>query len=57
MEQTIFFINQRLHINQDNLGSSGGWRRAIKYAIDNGFDYVWMMDDDGFPDKFALSNY
>lgn len=42
------------HINQDNLGSSGGWRRAIDYAIDNEFDYVWMMDDDGFPDKFAL---
>lgn len=41
-------------INQDNVGSAGGWHRGIRVALDEGFDAVWLMDDDGFPDKAAL---
>jgi rhamnopyranosyl-N-acetylglucosaminyl-diphospho-decaprenol beta-1,3/1,4-galactofuranosyltransferase len=44
-----------LVINQDNVGSAGGWHRAIQHAIDGGFDAVWLMDDDGFPDVKALA--
>lgn len=41
-------------ITQDNVGSAGGWRRGIQYALDYGFDAVWLMDDDGYPDAEAL---
>lgn len=42
-------------IRQDNLGSAGGWHRAIAHAIEHGFDAIWLMDDDGFPDAGALA--
>jgi rhamnopyranosyl-N-acetylglucosaminyl-diphospho-decaprenol beta-1,3/1,4-galactofuranosyltransferase len=48
---------QRRHIpfvTQENLGSAGGWHRAISYAMEYGFDAVWLMDDDGFPALPAL---
>lgn len=41
-------------VTQDNLGSAGGWNRCIQVAIDEKFDAVWLMDDDGFPDAHAL---
>ena len=41
-------------INQDNSGSAGGWNTAINYALKENFDYIWLMDDDGFPEKKAL---
>ena len=41
-------------ITQENLGSAGGWHCGIQHALDNGFDAVWLMDDDGFPDASAL---
>jgi len=41
-------------ITQDNLGSAGGWHRAIDYSQKNHFDAVWLMDDDGFPDAKSL---
>lgn len=42
-------------VTQDNLGSAGGWKRAIAHARENGFDAIWLMDDDGFPDGGALA--
>jgi len=42
-------------ITQPNVGSAGGWNRAIEHACAEGFDVVWLMDDDGFPHKDALS--
>ena len=44
-----------LTIRQDNLGSAGGWHRAIAHALEAGFDAIWLMDDDGFPDPGALA--
>lgn len=41
-------------VTQPNLGSAGGWQRAIVYAQERGYDAVWLMDDDGFPDAGAL---
>ena len=41
-------------INQENAGSAGGWHTAINYAINNNFNYIWLMDDDGFPEKKSL---
>lgn len=42
-------------ITQENLGSAGGWHRSIQYAQENGFDAVWLMDDDGYPRETALA--
>lgn len=43
-------------ITQENVGSAGGWHRAISISIEENFDAVWLMDDDGFPHKDALSH-
>ncbi len=43
------------HVTQGNLGSAGGWNRAIAEAVERGFDAVWLMDDDGYPDVHALA--
>jgi len=42
-------------ITQENVGSAGGWHRAVEHAMIEGFDAVWLMDDDGFPDVEALA--
>lgn len=41
-------------ITQEDVGSAGGWHRGIEAAQDRGYDAVWLMDDDGFPDAHAL---
>ena len=53
---TIEYLqNSKLNfINQENLGSAGGWHTGINYALKKNYQYVWMMDDDGFPDKKSL---
>jgi GT2 family glycosyltransferase len=42
-------------VTQPNVGSAGGWQRAIEHAHLHGFDAVWLMDDDGRPDPGALA--
>ena len=42
------------YIRQPNTGSAGAQARAMKFAIENNYDYAWLMDDDGFPSKDAL---
>lgn len=37
-----------------NLGGAGGFQYGIRYAAENGYDYVWLMDDDCMPKKNAL---
>lgn len=45
---------QLKRIKQNNLGSAGGWNTAIKFCLENDFEYIWLMDDDGYPDQEAL---
>jgi GT2 family glycosyltransferase len=54
---TVAMLDARgiAHIDQPNLGPAAGWNRAIAECIDGGFDTVWLMDDDGFPDSNALA--
>ncbi len=33
-------------VNQENLGGAGGFFTGIKYAVEHGFQYCWIMDDD-----------
>lgn len=41
-------------LSQPNLGGSGGFHNGLQYAYDKGYDYFWIMDDDGEPDKECL---
>ncbi len=47
-------LNSYKFITQKNTGSAGGWHTAIEYAIKHNFDYIWLMDDDGYPDNYSL---
>ncbi|MBU1132443.1 glycosyltransferase family 2 protein [Patescibacteria group bacterium] len=38
----------------ENTGSGGGQHNAFKFAYENGYDYIWTMDDDGVPDENCL---
>lgn len=45
----------RVHtVNQENLGSAGGWHSAIKFLLKGKYDFIWAMDDDGHPHEEAL---
>lgn len=43
-----------ISIHQENLGGAGGFYAGQKYAMENGYDWVWMMDDDGIPAEDQL---
>lgn len=40
---------------QENLGSAGGFSTGMQLAIDKGHDWVWVTDDDAFPEKSTLN--
>ena len=48
--------NKIKYIINENTGSALGWFKAIEYAVNNEFDLIWLMDDDGYPDQNALLN-
>ncbi len=37
-----------------NLGGAGGFHFGVKYALDNNYNYVWLMDDDAEPELNTL---
>lgn len=37
-----------------NLGGAGGFAFGMRKAVEMGYDYVWLMDDDTIPQKQAL---
>jgi GT2 family glycosyltransferase len=43
-----------LVFQQDNLGGAGGFHRGMKEAQANGYDWIWIMDDDAFPEATCL---
>ncbi|MBS1501737.1 MAG: glycosyltransferase [Bacteroidetes bacterium] len=48
--QKIIVLN-----NPENLGSAGGYKQAIEYAINNtDADFLWLLDDDNLPERNAL---
>lgn len=42
----------------ENIGGSGGFHTGMKMAYESceNFDGIWVMDDDGIPDKMQLKN-
>lgn len=47
-QKDIFFITQK------NVGSSGGFNTGIRWAYEQGYTWIWCMDDDGYPRADAL---
>lgn len=43
----------RMH---ENTGSSGGFHEGMKRAYEKGYDWFWLMDDDGKPEIDCLEN-
>ncbi len=39
----------------ENLGGAGGFHRGVKAAYDQGFDRIWLMDDDVVPAPDCLT--
>ncbi|HEX5088554.1 MAG TPA: glycosyltransferase family 2 protein [Nocardioides sp.] len=39
---------------QENLGGAGGFNRGVQAAYDQGFDRIWLMDDDVVPAPNSL---
>lgn len=52
--EKLLISNKINFITQYNNGSATGWYTGINYAIKNEYDYIWLMDDDGYPDFQAL---
>lgn len=56
-DHTEYWISQQKDIEfftQKNIGSGGGFHTGIKLAYEKGYDWLWLMDDDGFPKEDAL---
>lgn len=41
---------------QKNLGGAGGFSLGIKQAVESGYKYAWVMDDDSIPQPGALES-
>lgn len=39
---------------QENIGSAGGFSTGMQTAIANGHDWIWITDDDAFPEHDTL---
>ena len=42
------------HNTGSNLGGAGGFNYGMRWAVEAGYDYVWLMDDDTLPQSDAL---
>ncbi|MBN6064966.1 glycosyltransferase family 2 protein [Aggregatibacter actinomycetemcomitans] len=60
---TIDFLQQHTYLDKQNVtlinldhnqGGAGGFYHGIKFAHEQGYDYIWLMDDDGYPSIFCL---
>lgn len=38
----------------ENLGGAGGFNYGMRWAVEAGYDYLWIMDDDCLPEPTAL---
>lgn len=43
-------------INQDNIGGAGGFCKGVQKCFEEGADWIWMMDDDVYPEIECLNN-
>jgi rhamnopyranosyl-N-acetylglucosaminyl-diphospho-decaprenol beta-1,3/1,4-galactofuranosyltransferase len=38
----------------ENLGGAGGFEAGLRYAVEHGYDWAWLTDDDPVPEPQAL---
>jgi rhamnopyranosyl-N-acetylglucosaminyl-diphospho-decaprenol beta-1,3/1,4-galactofuranosyltransferase len=43
-------------ITQDNRGPGDAFGKGIQWGYERGFEWIWCMDDDGYPKNDALKN-
>lgn len=41
---------------EKNIGGAGGFNKGIRYAYEQGYDYIWVMDDDTITNETSLVN-
>ena len=55
---SLFSKNENISINYirkfENDGGAGGFYEGMKCVYEAGFDWIWMMDDDGIPEENQL---
>jgi len=56
LEENLFFNNPKIDYIKliENIGGAGGFYEGIKRGYERGFNWVWLMDDDGFPEAITL---
>lgn len=40
---------------EENIGGAGGFNLGLRYAVDQKYEYAWLMDDDVLAEKDALA--
>lgn len=53
-EEWLATQNDLIVIKQPNIGGAGGFETGVRYCFENGADWIWMMDDDVFPNSDCL---
>lgn len=41
----------------ENLGGAGGFNYGMRRAVESGYEYLWLMDDDTLPSETALEKF
>lgn len=56
-DETLVWLQQQkdiITITQENLGGAGGFFTGMKYVVESGYHYCWIMDDDVICEPDAL---
>lgn len=48
------FENIKYHNTGANLGGAGGFNYGMRWAVESGYEFVWVMDDDCLPKENCL---
>jgi len=48
------FPKVTLLVNEENLGGAGGFNRGMGYALEHGYDFIWLLDNDVTVEPGAL---
>ena len=55
LEQVNIFDNIKYHNTGANLGGAGGFNYGMRWAVEAGYEFVWVMDDDCLPKENCLA--
>ena len=48
--------NFQFHALPENMGGAGGFRAGVELGYQQGYDWLWLMDDDGFARENTLED-